>query len=444
MRKTLPEISTKEYFKLLTLKFLLVFDAQNQSFMMKKYFLAFYMILGSFLLHAQAPCSDFNSTTNPAGNWVAAPYPDGNVYTSFSSSTPADGSQYLVLGDGSGSSWYLNTTDFKYIGEIYQGQCLSFDFYLKDDGGYGSPIYPTINLSDGISTITFVSSTAVTPGSGWITVKAPIQFANGSLTPPSNAYGSWQMNGYTPAAFDNVLMTGTILGLCPDYYPSPSEIVYYDNICITDCGGCSADFKLTTSFNTTNHSAIADLSIINPSISSTPGNPGSSYIVSWGDGAITSPYILPSVSHTYSDPGSYTICVTEVKEKEIVCKKCITFCYSESEGKTIVQKSSTTLPDWKNIAKAELENTNELAREYALIPNPAKNYVDLQTNLSAKSTVSVKIISLVGETVLEKSEKVNNGRQAIRLNTEKLIQGTYIVEIQSNGKVSSQKLIISK
>lgn len=412
--------------------------------MIRKHFLAFSMLLGSFLIHAQAPCNDFNAPTNSAGNWAPAPAPNGNVYATFSTSNPIDGTQYLVLADGSGSSWYMNNTDFKYIGELYQGKCLSFDFYIENDGGYANPVYPTINLSDGTNTITFVSNTSVTQGSGWITVKAPIQLAYGSSTPPSNAYGSWQMTSYTPAVFDNVMMNSSILSISPDYYPDPSEIVYYDNICITDCGGCSADFKLTTSFSTLNSSATANLSILNPSMFSTPGNPGSSYTIDWGDGTSTFPYILPSVSHTYNSPGAYTICVTEMKEKEVICRKCFTFCFTESERGEIVQNINTTLPDLQNIAKAELENISEQPKEYSLIPNPAKNYVDIPTNFSKKETVSIRIFDVSGKVVLEKSEKVENGRQHIKLNTEKLISGTYIVEIKSNGKTSSQKLIISK
>lgn len=416
--------------------------------MIKKHFLTACLLLGSFMLSAQItpPCNDFNAPTNSAGNWAPAPAPNGNVYATFSTSNPVDGTQYLVLADGSGSSWYLNNTDFKYIGELYQGKCLSFDFYIENDGGYASPIYPSIHLSDGTNTITFVSNTSVTQGSGWVTVKAPIQLANGSPTPPSNAYGSWQMTGYTPAAFDNVMMNSSTLGISPDYYPDPSEIVYYDNICITDCGGCSADFKLTTSFSTLNSSATANLSIMNPSMSSTPGNPGSSYIVDWGDGSSTFPYILPSVSHTYNNPGSYTICVTEMKEKEVICRKCFTFCFTGSEGKKMIQdfSTTTTLPDLKSIAKAELENINEQLRTYALIPNPAKNYVEIQTQLSQKETISVRVLDTSGKAVLTKSETVENGRQTIKLNTEKLIQGTYIVEVTSNGKTTSQKLLISK
>lgn len=412
--------------------------------MVRIYFLAVSMLLGNLMLNAQVPCNDFNASTNPAGNWAPAPAPNGNLSATFPSSNPIDGTQYLKLADNDGSSWYINKTDFKYIGELYQGKCLSFDFYLEDDGGYGSPLYPTINLSDGTNTITFASNISVTPGSGWITVKAPIQLASGSPIPPSNSYGSWQMTSYNPATFDNVMMNSSTLSISPDYTSSPSEIVYYDNICITDCGGCSADFKLTTSFNTLYSSATASLSIINPSLYSTPGNPGSSYTIDWGDGATTFPYILPSVSHTYSSPGSYTICVTEMKEKEVICKKCFTFCFTETEGKKMIQNFNMTLPDVKSIAKAELDNINQQLKEYPLIPNPAKNYVDIQTDFSKKETVSIRILDVSGKVVLEKSENIENGRQSTKLNTEKLISGAYIVEIKSNGKTSSQKLLISK
>jgi len=79
-----------------------------------------------------------------------------------------------------------------------------------------------------------------------------------------------------------------------------------------------------------------------------------------------------------------------------------------------------------------------------IVPNPAKDYVEIQTTLANKETVIVKLIDTSGKVVLEKSENFDSGNQSIMLNIERLIQGTYIVEIMSNGKLSSQKLIISK
>ncbi len=100
-------------------------------------------------------------------------------------------------------------------------------------------------------------------------------------------------------------------------------------------------------------------------------------------------------------------------------------------------------PTFKNFKKAETESP-VLTNELTIVPNPAKDNIEIQTTISKKETISVRVSDASGKVVLAKSETVENGRQHIKLNTEKLISGVYIVEIKSNGKTSSQKLIISK
>lgn len=392
-------------------------------------------------LPAQTSCSDFNSTSNPAGNWAPSPYPNGNVNVSFGSANTLDGSQFLRLGDLSGGSWYQNSVDYQKLGQRFSGQCLYFDFYLQNDGGYGSPIHPSIRLTNGTQSITFVANITVTPGSGWVRVKAPIANSNGSVL-PSNAEGAWTMPaGMTYADFNNVMNNSTALMVSPDYTVKQSEVVMYDNICIRSCNDCTADFTLQTSFNTTTNTATASLTITNPVIVSTPGNPGSTYTVNWGDGS-SSPYIVSALSHTYTTPGTYNVCVTEMKGRVVVCTKCFTFCYAGNKPRAGALKMAnlTSILDAEAIGKAEVKET----KNYTLVPNPAKNYVNIETNLSKNELVSVKVLDMTGKVVLEKSENLKSGRQSIKLNTENLIQGAYTVEVLSGNIISSQKLLISK
>jgi Pyruvate/2-oxoacid:ferredoxin oxidoreductase delta subunit len=248
----------------------------------------------------------------------------------------------------------------------------------------------------------------------------------------------------TCADFNNVMNNATGLMISPDLTSSPSERVWYDNICVKSCDGCTADFKLQTSFSTVTNTADANLTIINPVLVSTPNNPGSTYTVNWGDGT-SSPYIVSTLTHSYTNPGTYTICVTERKEKMVVCTKCFTFCYSKaSVPSKDVSSAAVKSPqiDVEAVAKNELQAGEQ--KDISLVPNPAKSYVDVQTTLSKNELVSVRLIDLSGKVVLEKSENLNSGRQSIKLNTERLVQGTYIVEVKSNSKTSTQKLLISK
>jgi len=411
--------------------------------MVRMYFLTIFMLLG-FVLHAQAPCSDFNNPSNPQGNWQLDPVND-NISYSSGSPNALDGSQYLILNDLSGGSWFINPTDFKNIGQRFLGQCLYFDFYLEKDGNYGLPIHPTIHIISGNQVITFVANVTVTPNSGWVRVRAPIANATGT-TLPSNADGTWTMaSGMTWTDFNNVMNNSTAVMISPDITASPSERVYYDNICIKSCDGCSADFKLNTSFSTVSNNATANLTLLNPILVSTPGNPGSTYTVNWGDGSGTQPYIGSTLTHDYSNAGTYTICVNEMKDRRVICIRCFTFCYSKSSvpSKDITNTAvKSPFPELAAIAKSEQSQAGQ--KDIFLVPNPAKSYVDVQTALSKRETVSVRLVDISGKILLEKSENLDSGSQSIRLNTDNLAQGTYIVEVKSNGKISSQKLLISK
>lgn len=397
--------------------------------MIRIYFLSFCLLLGSFL-NAQALCTDFNSSM---GNWKPGPSPNDRVAASLGSPNTLDGSQYVILKDLSGGSWFSNLVDFKNIGQRFVGQCLYFDFYLVEDGGYNRPIHPTIYVLSGNRLAVFTANITVPEGSGWVRVKAPIALASGS-TLPSSPEGSWSVvSPGLPSDFNDIMNNSTGLMVSPDYTSSPSEVVLYDNICIKSCEKCSADFTLSTLFSTTENTAAAYVMLDN-------NNPASTYSVNWGDGLSGS--ILPT--HLYSNPGSYKVCVSEFdKNGKEICRKCILFCYSKDNilsGKSSSEVPSG-MPDLKAISKAELGN---LKNNFLLVPNPAQSYADIQMNLDKKQTVSVKLTDLSGRTVLEKSENLESGRQHIRLNTEKLVGGTYITEVQTEGTTSSQKLIITQ
>ncbi|GAA5100830.1 hypothetical protein GCM10023210_39730 [Chryseobacterium ginsengisoli] len=408
--------------------------------MVRMYFLTLYFLLGTFLLSAQnqAPCSDFNDSSNPAGNWHTAPYPNGMVGVNFGSPNSLDGSQYLILNDLSGSSWYINDKDYMYLGERFQGQCLYFDFYLEKDGGYGAPIHPRITLSNATQSITFVANITVTPGSGWVRIKAPIAACTGS-TLPSNSDGTWTMDpSMTCADFNAVMFGSTTLSLSPDYTSSPSEVVMYDNICVKPCEGCNecnSNFKIQMTTSTSGGYTVGQIFLEST-------NSPSLYKVNWGDGTVGD----VMTSHTYLNAGSYKVCVTQYEGDKPKCTTCVEICIPKpfQAGKTVNSTDLTSpLKDIADVAKGEIGVSSEI-KDYTLVPNPAKNYVDVQTNLTKRGNVAIKIMDASGKILINTSENVENGRQSIKINTEKLIQGTYIVEIKSENKTSSQKLLISK
>ncbi len=407
---------------------------------MKRMYLLILLLIGSFMLNAQdtPPCSDFNAHSNPAGNWMPAPYPNGMVGVSFGSPNSLDGSQYLILDDLSGSSWYINEKDYRYLGERFPGQCLYFDFYLKNDGGLGTPIHPRITLSNATHSITFVANITVTPGSGWVRVKAPIAACTGSAL-PGNSDGTWTMDPSMNCGDFNAVMYGsTTLSLSPDYISSPSETVMYDNICVKpceNCGGCNSNFKLQTTTSTSGGFTIGQVYLEST-------NPVSSYKADWGDGTLTD----VMTSHTYIASGTYKVCVTQYENDKPKCSTCLVICIPKAESGGKEKSSGDAKSPLKEISEAAREeqqapNENKTLR---LVPNPAKNYVEVQISLAKQGKVSVKISDLSGKMIIGKSDTVGSGPQRIKINTENLIGGTYIVEVRSEDTISSQKLLISK
>ena len=405
--------------------------------MVKLYMLAFYMLIGSFALQAQngdvPPCSDFNNTVNPAGYWAPAPAPNGNVSVGFGSPNALDGTQYLIIKDKSGSSWYENTKEYHKLGKRFLGQCIYFDFYLENDSNYGLPYYPSITLSDGVNSTTFISSISVTPGSGWIRVQAPIQLSVGGIL-PSNSYGSWTMTTPNAAIFDNIMLNSTTLSISPDITSTQQEVMYFDNICVkpcTNCNECNANFKIQATTSTSSNITTAQVFLEST-------NSPSLYSVDWGDGTVTD--VL--TSHVYASPGSYRVCVTQYENGKAKCTKCIYFCVKPIDSDYTQKNGTSPLKDIYEIGRAEISGSSD--SNYLLVPNPAKNYVDIQTNFSKKELVSVRVFDVSGKIVTTMSENVESGRQNVRVATENLVDGIYVIEIKANGITSSQKLIIKK
>lgn len=405
--------------------------------MVRMYFLTLCFLLGSVMLFGQnPPCSDFNDPVNPYGNWAPAAPPNGNVSVGVDSPNPLDGSQFLVIKDKSGGSWYQNWKDYQNLGKYFLGQCIYFDFYLENDSGYGLPYHPYITISDGTNSATFVASVTVTPGSGWVRIKAPIQLSSGGVL-PSNSDGAWTMSPVNAAVFDNIIMNTQLIAITPDITSTQQEVMCFDNICVKPCEGCNecnSNFKIQTTTSTSGNYTTAQVFLEST-------NSPSMYKVDWGDG--TTGNVL--TSHTYNTPGSYTVCVTQLQGDVPKCKTCISICIPKpAEGGNARNSANLKSPlkDVADAARAESGTASQL--DYNLVPNPAKNYVDVQTNLAKRGNVTIRIMDASGKILISNSETVESGKQSIKINTEKLIQGTYIVEVQSDNSKSAQKLLISK
>lgn len=80
-----------------------------------------------------------------------------------------------------------------------------------------------------------------------------------------------------------------------------------------------------------------------------------------------------------------------------------------------------------------------------VFPNPATNNVNIDMDLSFGSDVTVRVLDLMGRTVMTtESHRYGKGKQTISLNTTGLNNGLYLYQVVMGGNVSSGKLYISK
>lgn len=385
----------------------------------------------------EPPCTTFDGSS-PAGNWVST-----GVTTNYTNVNPLDGTNCLTIGDLSGSSWYSNSVDYNNLGQNYLGQCLCFDVALEkaEPLGGGLPYNPRIYLSDGTNTIMFVANAALNPGSGWVTVCAPIAHCAGGV-PPGNADGNWVFAtpGMTCADFDNVIDNGTSIGLTPEVNSYPSEIKQYDNICVRDCRtDCNSNFTLNTSISSSSGTATASVVL-------DVTNPTSTYVVDWGDGSITG-----IGSHTYTSSGYYTVCVIENTEQKESCRTCVSFCYEAAHGGTLPSLNNRSakpveggsIRELNRIAEEELK-TSQTKDGYQILPNPAKDYVMVQTELAKEESISLQLIDMGGKVVASKSGVYERGGQKIELDTKRVSNGMYILKVRIGDVEHSSQVSIVK
>jgi hypothetical protein len=202
-------------------------------------------------------CSRFDSGSDGFGPCTDAPNVAVTTVTDSGGITPTD--PYLKVTDLSGQS-RVCSSDPKYLGNWLQkmngcGQ-FCFDFKVFNSGYPPSAITPSFTIRSGSGWATFVANFQVPIGdTSWHRqICAPI--ADGT-SPPTSPNGHWVLGG--GATWNQIITNVTMVQLPIDFTSQPSEVVGYDNICMTPggCGvtpppeidGCLKDSKVTVKCN---------------------------------------------------------------------------------------------------------------------------------------------------------------------------------------------------
>lgn len=178
-------------------------------------------------------CSKFDAGKD---GWGPCSWAPNVVVTTTTSGGIGKDDPYLQITDKSGAS-AVCSSDPKYLGNWVEkmGGCgqLCFDFKVFSSGIPPSAVTPSFSIYSGANKATFYANFQVAIGdTSWHrNICAPVMLGSGA---PPSPNGHWVISGGT---WNSIITNVTMMSIPIDFSSSPSEVVGYDNICMSP-GGC--------------------------------------------------------------------------------------------------------------------------------------------------------------------------------------------------------------
>jgi hypothetical protein len=115
-----------------------------------------------------------------------------------------------------------------------------------------------------------------------------------------------------------------------------------------------------------------------------------------------------------------------------------------SDGRTFPLPAANHLQNEKE-EYALKASTKGATKGLTLSPNPASNQLSVNFTLDNDSPVNIQILNLSGQVMSStRLTNLNKGSQNLEINTSDLVNGYYLLRLETNKGVDNQKLIISK
>ena len=199
-------------------------------------------------------------------------------------------------------------------------------------------------------------------------------------------------------------------------------------------------------------------------ITLTPGFTGSSYTENWAiwidynhNGVFTDAgekvatgSSSAALSKTFTVPTAALNGATRMRVQmqygSVPNNSCATIAEGEVEDYTVTIVGNAHSPVYANGATIE-SNANatiESITNLSLYPNPAQNSFTVEFINSMDATFNIHIYNLEGQQLINTEATANQGTNAFTIETEKLSNGIYIFEMESNGTVERRKITIAK
>ncbi|MBL0043898.1 MAG: T9SS type A sorting domain-containing protein [Flavobacteriales bacterium] len=154
------------------------------------------------------------------------------------------------------------------------------------------------------------------------------------------------------------------------------------------------------------------------------------YIWSFGDGtSSTDPY----PTHTYSGNGPYVLCLTIADNSGCTSVHCdsISIDTNGMYGGVLGGEGDRTDGFTINVQNPSANSVNELDANNDIVawPNPTAGELNIAMTNNMSGNVEVTITDLNGRVVLNEARRLINGKNQLRLSTENLGAGMYMVRI---------------
>jgi hypothetical protein len=88
----------------------------------------------------------------------------------------------------------------------------------------------------------------------------------------------------------------------------------------------------------------------------------------------------------------------------------------------------------------QINNNNNLS--FSIYPNPTSNYININFYKPINTSASLSIISIIGQTVLQKKIGTQTGEITESINVSQLSRGIYFVRLNIDEKISVAKLVV--
>lgn len=101
--------------------------------------------------------------------------------------------------------------------------------------------------------------------------------------------------------------------------------------------------------------------------------------------------------------------------------------------------------NWKGQVEVSVfDNKNELVDNITIYPNPANNYFNIKFRSSSNESIAIELFNILGDRIdiIEHDDFVK-GEYSINYDSSNLKPGIYFVQLKSNNKTSSVKLLIN-